>query len=87
MLREVIQVDASQCNLCGRCLTVCPHDALEVVVGRARLVNEVLCAGDGICLETCGALWLEVREAAPFDEAAVERRREKRDRLRALAEG
>jgi hypothetical protein len=55
-------------------------------MGRSKLVNDALCAGDGACVEVCSALWLELREAAPFDAAAVQRRREKRARLSALAE-
>jgi MinD superfamily P-loop ATPase len=85
VLRQVVQVDPSQCNACGRCITTCSRQALDIVMGRSRLVNEALCAGDGVCVEVCGALWLESRDAAPFDEAAVQRRLEKRARLRALA--
>jgi Pyruvate/2-oxoacid:ferredoxin oxidoreductase delta subunit len=86
MLRPVVRVDTSLCNRCGRCLTTCPNEALELVMGRATLTDEMFCAGDALCVEVCGALWLEHREAAPFDAAAVEQRKEKRARLRALAE-
>jgi AhpD family alkylhydroperoxidase len=85
-MRQVVQVEASQCNACGTCITACPHGALDLVMGRSKLVNDALCAGDGACVEVCSALWLELREAAPFDAAAVQRRREKRARLSALAE-
>jgi len=88
MLREVMGVVAPQCNACGNCLTACPNEALEMVMGLPRLVRDELCSGDGICVQACGgALYLELREAAPYDEAAAERRLEKRARLRAMAEG
>jgi MinD superfamily P-loop ATPase len=86
VLRLVVRVDGAQCNACGNCVTACPHEALDIVMGQARLANEALCEGDGVCVEACGgALWLERRDAAPFDAAAVERRKAKRARLRALA--
>lgn len=87
MLREVVTVAAHACNRCGVCLTACPDEALELVDGRPRLVKEHLCSGCGACLDSCGgALHLEEREVAPYDEAAVRRRLEQRARLRALAE-
>ena len=87
MLREVVTVAVSACNACGSCLTTCPHEALEVVDGHARLVKELLCSGCGACLESCGgALHLEVRDVAPHDVAATRQRLEQRARLRALAE-
>jgi Na+-translocating ferredoxin:NAD+ oxidoreductase RNF subunit RnfB len=86
MLRPVVQLEASQCNACGRCITACPHEALDLMTGSSRLVSEALCTGDGLCVEACGgALWLELREAAPFDAMAVEQHLVKRARLRALA--
>jgi len=85
MERLVIHVHEEACIACGNCLSSCPRGAIELVMDRAVLVDEALCAGDGACLEACGgALELELREAAPYDEAAVERRRGKRELLRSL---
>jgi MinD superfamily P-loop ATPase len=84
--RQVARVDPALCNACGSCVTACPHEALEVVGGHARIVNEALCEGDGPCVDACGgAVTLELRDAAPFDQAAADRRLEKRARLCALA--
>lgn len=86
VLRKVVRLEASQCNACGQCVTACPHEALDLMTGRSELVNEALCEGDGLCVEACGgALWLELREAAPFDATAVERHLARRALLRALA--
>ena len=88
MLREVAAVVASQCNACGNCLTSCPNEALDMRDGRPALVKDAYCSGDAICVQACGgALYLELREAEPYDEAAAEARLERRARLRALAEG
>ena len=44
-----------------------------MVNGKARLVSESYCDGLGACLPECpaGAIKIEEREAAPFDEQAV----------------
>jgi NAD-dependent dihydropyrimidine dehydrogenase PreA subunit len=81
----IVTQESSQCTLCGNCLTACPNDALEVRGDAARLVSEALCQGDGLCVGVCsGPLALELRDVAPYDPAAVERRRQKLERLRAL---
>jgi ferredoxin len=43
------------------------------VNGKAKLVSDQYCDGLGACLKECprGALTVEMREAAPYDEAAV----------------
>ncbi|HYG69344.1 MAG TPA: 4Fe-4S binding protein [Anaeromyxobacteraceae bacterium] len=87
MLRELPRVEPDGCNACGSCIAACPQEALQMFAGHPRLVNDALCLGDGLCVEACGgALELELREAAPFDRAAVDRRRETLARLRALSE-
>ena len=85
MLRQIAHVEASMCTLCGSCLTVCPNNAIEVRADAAKLVDPALCKGDGLCVAACsGPLALEWRDVAPYDETAVERRRQKLERLRAL---
>jgi MinD superfamily P-loop ATPase len=84
--RFLVRVDEKLCIKCGVCPTSCSKQALEVVRGRAKLVDDACCEGDGACIDAClqGALSLQLREAVAFDEVSVERRRLKRDRLRAL---
>jgi MinD superfamily P-loop ATPase len=85
MLRQIATVEASMCTLCGSCLTVCPNDAIEVRMDAARVLDPALCQGDGLCVAVCsGPLALEWRDVAPYDPAAVERRKQKLERLRAL---
>ncbi|MEW6259658.1 MAG: 4Fe-4S dicluster domain-containing protein [Thermodesulfobacteriota bacterium] len=72
--RKIIQIDEEACDGCGRCVTGCAEGALQVIDGKARVVNEVFCDGLGACIGECptGALQLIEREAEEFDERAVE---------------
>jgi Pyruvate/2-oxoacid:ferredoxin oxidoreductase delta subunit len=78
--RQIVRIDEEKCTGCGLCVTPCAEGAIEVVNGKARVINEVLCDGAGFCLSVCptGALSIEEREAADFDPQAAEHRAEER---------
>lgn len=74
MKRRVIHIDQDKCNGCGACASACHEGAIGMVNGKARLMRDDYCDGLGDCLPACptNAITFIEREAAPYDEAAVQ---------------
>lgn len=75
MIRKIIQIDEKKCNGCGACADACHEGAIGMVNGKAKLLQDDYCDGLGDCLPTCptGAISFVEREAAAYDEKAVQK--------------
>ena len=74
MIRRIIQINEEKCNGCGACASACHEGAIGMVNGKARLLRDDYCDGLGDCLPACpaGAITFVEREAAAYDEKAVQ---------------
>ena len=74
MIRRIIHIDEDTCNGCGACADACQEGAIGIVDGKARLLRDDYCDGLGDCLPSCptGAISFVEREAAAYDEQAVQ---------------
>lgn len=85
MIRKIIRIDEHKCNGCGACAAVCHEGAIGMIDGKARLLRDDYCDGLGDCLPVCptGAISFVEREAAAYDEHAVQANMQKRRQLNA----
>ncbi|MBQ6808234.1 MAG: 4Fe-4S binding protein [Firmicutes bacterium] len=87
MIRNILHIDEEKCNGCGACATACHEGAIAMIDGKARLIREDYCDGLGDCLPACptGAIQIVQREAAAYDEAAVQAHLQEKSKQQAKA--
>ena len=85
MIRKIIHIDEEKCNGCGACAAACHESAIGMVDGKAKLLRDDYCDGLGDCLPACptGAISFVEREAAAYDERAVQENRKKQQQPQA----
>ena len=88
MIRKIIQIDEKKCNGCGLCAEACHEGAIGMVDGKAKLLRDDYCDGLGDCLPTCptGAISFIEREAAAYDEKAVQENMKKKKEKASIAD-
>lgn len=84
MIRKIIHIDEEKCNGCGACAAACHEGAIDMVNGKAHLMREDYCDGLGDCLPACpvDAISFEEREALAYDEAAVLKAKEQKEKAK-----
>ena len=90
MIRKIIKIDEEKCNGCGLCADACHEGAIVMENNKAKLLRDDYCDGLGDCLPVCptSAITFEEREAAAYDEEAVQvRMAEKNKQVPPLACG
>ncbi len=83
MIRRIIEIDKEKCNGCGLCAKACHEGAIGMVDGKATLLRDDYCDGLGDCLPVCptGAITFVEREAAAYDEGAVQANMAKKGKI------
>ncbi|GAA0725475.1 4Fe-4S dicluster domain-containing protein [Clostridium malenominatum] len=67
MAKKIIKIDEEKCMGCGLCVNACQEGAIDLVNGKAKLVNHDHCDGLGMCLPECPTGALELIDRDPME--------------------
>lgn len=72
-LKNVVTLTISQdrCTGCGICLTVCPHEVLDLSNGAVYAVNRDSCIECGACMVNCPAEAIHVQAGVGCASAVI----------------
>ncbi|MCX6645829.1 MAG: 4Fe-4S binding protein [bacterium] len=72
-VRKIVQIDEEKCDGCGVCVPSCAEGAIQIIDGKAKVVDLSFCDGLGACLGECpqGAITIIESAAPAFDEEKV----------------
>ena len=81
MVRRIINIDEEKSKGCGACANACHKSSIGMVKGKAKLLRDDYCDGLGDCLPACptNAITFVEREAAAYDEKAVEEHKKRKE--------
>lgn len=73
IIRKIVEIDEALCDGCGQCVSSCEEGAIQIVNGKANVIEDRYCDGLGACIGHCpkGALKIIERIAENFDEKAA----------------
>ena len=66
MKKTIIKINSEKCTGCGHCAATCHQDAIQIINGKAVLVDEHHCDGLGRCIGNCPS------DAISFIEKEIE---------------
>jgi Pyruvate/2-oxoacid:ferredoxin oxidoreductase delta subunit len=71
--RNIVVIDEAKCDGCGLCVPNCHEGAIQIIDGKAKLLNESYCDGLGNCLGHCpqDAINILEKEVSEFDFEAT----------------
>jgi ferredoxin len=56
-----LRIFEEKCVGCGMCVTVCPHEVLNLPNGKVRIINRDACMECGACAQNCPANAIAVK--------------------------